>query len=87
MSRRNVKITEASMLAAERRFPQLAAKSGHAAYKAALAETGAVVVKTSKGTLVERKADGTSIVIKTLRPGKRVKAGVVLKRAKQDIAD
>ncbi|HEY4082557.1 MAG TPA: hypothetical protein VGM81_17845 [Burkholderiaceae bacterium] len=74
------------MLAAERRIPELAAKAGHAAYKAALAETGAVMVKTSKGLLVERRADGTSRVIKTLSPGKRVKVGLVLKRAKQDIA-
>lgn len=71
---------------AEQRIPELAAKSGHAAYKQALAQTGAVVVKTSKGTLVERKADGTSTVIKALPPGKRVKVGLVLRRAKQDVA-
>lgn len=70
------------MQAAERRIPELASKSGHAAYKLALIETGAVVVKTSKGDLVERKADGSSKVIKTLPPGKRVKVGRVLKRAK-----
>lgn len=74
------------MRAAEDRFPQLAAKSGQAAYRSALAMTGAVVVKTSKGTLVERKADGTTRVIKTLRPAKRVKVGLVLKRAKQEVA-
>lgn len=74
------------MRVAERRIPELAAKSGHAAYKQALASTGAVVVKTSKGTLVERKADGTSTVIKALPPGKRVKVGLVLRRAKQDVA-
>jgi protein PhnA len=86
MPRRSPEITEAAMRAAERRIPELAAKSGHAAYKLALARTGAVLVKTSKGTLVERKADGTSTVIKTLPPGKRVKVGLVLKRAKQDAA-
>jgi hypothetical protein len=59
-------ITAAAMLAAERRIPELAAKAGHAAYKLALKNTGAVVVKTNKGTLVERKADGTSKVIKPL---------------------
>ena len=74
------------MLAAERRIPELAAKSGQAAYKRALAQTGEVVVKTSKGTLVERKADGTSTVIKALPPGRRVKVGLVLKRAKPDVA-
>ena len=73
------------MRAAERRIPKLAAKSGHAAYRQALAKTGAVVVKTSKGILVERKADGTSTVIKALPPGKRVKVGLVLKRAKQEV--
>jgi protein PhnA len=86
MPRRSPQMTEAAMLAAERRIPELAAKSGHAAYKLALATTGAVVVKTSKGTLVERKADGTSTLIKALRPGKRVKVGLVLKRAKQEAA-
>jgi hypothetical protein len=86
MPRRSPKISEAAMLAAERRIPELAAKSGHAAYKLALAKTGAVVVKTSKGILVERKADGTSTVIKALPPGKRVKVGLVLKRAKQEVA-
>lgn len=80
------KISETAMRAAERRIPDLAAKSGHAAYKLALAQTGAVVVKTSKGMLVERKADGTTTVIKALPPGKRVKVGLVLKRAKQKTA-
>jgi hypothetical protein len=74
------------MRAAERRIPELAAKAGHAAYKQALAKTGAVVVKTSEGVLVKRKADGTSTVIKALRPGKRVKVGLVLRRAKQEVA-
>lgn len=85
MSRRSPTLTEAAMLAAERRFPELAAKSGRAAYKQALAKTGAVLVKTSKGMLVERKVDGTSTVIKALRPAKRVKVGLVLKRAKQEV--
>jgi hypothetical protein len=84
MPPRKPAITEAAMLAAERRIPELAAKAGHAAYKLALANTGAVVVKTSKGTLVKRKADGTSTVIKTLPTGKRVKVGLVLRRAKPE---
>lgn len=82
----NVKISEAAMLEAESQFPRLAAKAGFAAYKQALRTTGAVVVKTSKGTLVERRADGTSKVIKTLRPGKRVKVGLVLRRAEEKAA-
>lgn len=71
------------MQAAERRIPELAAKSGHQAYKASLSTTGGVVVKTSRGQVVERRADGTSTVIKELPVGKRVKAGMVLKRVKQ----
>jgi len=85
MSRRSPPLTEAAMQAAERRIPELAAKSGYAAYKQALAQTGAVMVKTSKGVLVERKADGSFTVIKSLPPGKRVKVGLVLERAKQDV--
>lgn len=74
------------MRAAEKRIPELAAKSGRAAYKMALVKTGAVVVKTSKGTLVKRMADGSSTTIKPLPPGKRVKVGLVLKRAKPEVA-
>lgn len=68
---------------AEKRFPALAAKSGYEAYKATLSRTGAVVVKTSEGQVVERRSDGTFIVIKRLSVGKRVKAGAVLKRVKK----
>ena len=70
------------MQIAERRFPKLAAKSGHEAYKTTLNQTGAVVVKTSSGQMVERRADGTSTVIKHLPLGKRVKPGAILKRVK-----
>jgi hypothetical protein len=86
MTARRSTITEAEMVAAEQRFPELAAKSGQAAYKRALAATGGVMVKTSKGKLVERRADGTLLEIKSLPPGKRVKVGQVLKRAKPVIA-
>lgn len=85
MPKSSPQITEAAMRAAERRIPELAAKSGHAAYKLALATTGAVVVKTSKDILVKRKVDGTSTTIKTLPSGKRVKVGSVLKRAKPEV--
>ncbi len=71
------------MTIAEMSFPDLAAKSGHEAYKATLSRTGAVVVKTSQGQMVERRADGTVTVIKHLPLRKRVKPGAVLKRAKQ----
>ena len=81
-SRNSLPLSEHAMQIAERRFPELAAKSGHVAYKTTLQRTGAVVVKTSLGQIVERRADGTSIVIKNLPVGKRVKPGAVLKRVK-----
>jgi hypothetical protein len=81
-SRTGLLLSEHAMQVAERRFPELAAKSGHVAYKTTLQRTGAVVVKTSLGQMVERRADGTSTVIKSLPVGKRVKSGVVLKRVK-----
>ncbi|WP_343637125.1 hypothetical protein [Roseateles sp.] len=86
MSRRPEDLTESAMRAAERRFPELAAKAGREAYRQALAETGAVMVATSKGQLVQRKADGTTTVLKTLPPDKRVKVGVVLQRVKRKAA-
>lgn len=81
-SRANQSISERAMTTAEKRFPQLAAKSGREAYKTTLSRTGGVVVKTSQGVLVERRSDGTSTVIKHLPVGKRVKSGAVLKRVK-----
>ena len=70
------------MQIAERSFPKHAAKSGHKAYRATLELTGAAVVKTSQGSIVERRSDGTSIFIKQIPVGKRVKSGVTLKRVK-----
>jgi protein PhnA len=70
------------MKIAEERFPALAEKSGREAYKTTLSQTGAVVVKTSQGQMVERRSDGTSTVIKHLSVGKRVKSGAILKRVK-----
>jgi len=70
------------MQIAEGRFPQLAAKSGHEAYKTTLSRTGGVVVKTSQGKIVQRRSDGTSTVIKQIPMGKRVKSGAVLTRVK-----
>ncbi|WP_377155277.1 hypothetical protein ACFJIX_24660 [Roseateles sp. UC29_93] len=86
MARRPEDLSESAMRAAERRFPELAAKAGRAAYKQSLAETGAVVVANSKNQLVKRRADGTTTVIKNLPPDKRVKVGLVLKRVKQEAA-
>ena len=67
---------------AESRFPELAVKSGREAYKTTLDRTGAVVVKTSQGQIVERRSDGTVTILKSLPIGKRVKPGIVLKRVK-----
>lgn len=58
-------------------FPDLAAKSGHATYKATLSKTEAVVVKTSQRQMVDRRADGTVTVIKHLSLGQRVNPGAV----------
>ncbi|KQR50407.1 hypothetical protein [Acidovorax sp. Leaf160] len=69
------------MQMAEQRIPELAAKAGHQAYRTTLEQTGAVIVKTSNGQVVERKRDGSVILIKTLALGKRVKPGTVLKRS------
>ncbi len=81
-SRTSPPISERAMKIAERRFPQLAAKSGREAYKNTLSQTGGVVVKTSQGEIVERRSDGTFTVIKHIPVGKRVKSGAVLKRVK-----
>lgn len=75
-------LSERAMQIAEMRIPELAAKSGHDAYKATLSRTGAVVVKTSRGQIVERRVDGTVTVLKQTQLDKRVKPGVVLTRAK-----
>jgi len=75
-------LSERAMQTAERSFPKHAAKSGHKAYQATLKLTGAAVVKTSQGSIVERRSDGTSIFIKQMPVGKRVKSGVTLKRVK-----
>jgi hypothetical protein len=75
-------LSERAMRIAEGRIPELAVKSGRDAYKATLKHTGAVVVKTSRGQIVERRSDGTVTVLKETPLGTRVKRGVVLKRAK-----
>ena len=63
-------------------FRASSARSGRKAYLATLKLTGAVVVKTSQGHIVERRSDGSSVLIKEMPLGKRVKPGIVLKRDK-----
>ena len=75
-------LSERAMQIAERSFPAHAATSGRKAYLATLKLTGAVVVKTSRGRIVERRSDGSSVLIKEMPLGKRVKPGLVLKRDK-----
>lgn len=65
-SRTSPPISERAMRIAERRFPQLAAKSGREAYRNTLSQTGGVVVKTSQGEIVERRSDGTFTVSATM---------------------
>ncbi|MBB4844293.1 protein PhnA [Paucibacter oligotrophus] len=84
-SRTSQPLSERAMLIAEQTFPELAARSGREAYKSTLSRTGAVVVKTSEGQMVERRSDGTTVLIKHLPVGKRVKLGAVLKRAKSGV--
>lgn len=76
-------LSEQAMRLAEQNFPLLAAKSGKAAYKTTLSLTGAVVVKTFDGKLVERHLDGSVTFIKSLPPAKRVTSGLVIKRTRQ----
>lgn len=70
------------MLAAEARIPALAAKAGRAAHRRALQETGAVVMKSAEGDLVEMKEDGTVRILKPLPAGTPVRVGQVLRRVK-----
>lgn len=75
-------LTERGMQIAERRIPEIAAKAGHEAYRMTLKSTGAVMVKTASGQVVERQRDGSVKFIKDLPVGKRVKPGTILKRVK-----
>lgn len=86
MALRPKDLSEEEMLAAEALIPELAAKAGRRAYEQTLANTGSVVVVNRKGQMVKRSADGTTTVIKTLPPDKRVKVGLVLKRVNREAA-
>jgi hypothetical protein len=70
------------MRQAERRIPELAAQAGQKAFRASLELTGAAVVKTSRGQIVERRLDGSVVVLQTISRGLRVMPGTVLRRAK-----
>ena len=83
MALRPQDLSEEEMLAAEARFPKLAATAGRKAYEQALAETGSVVV-ASGDWLVRRFSDGRERLITMLPPDLRVKRGAVLKRTERD---
>lgn len=76
-------LSEEEMVAAEERFPELAAKAGQAAYEEALEKTGAVMVADEDDFLVLRFRDGRSRVIRKLAEGMRVEVGVVLRRVER----
>jgi protein PhnA len=73
-------LSEEEMVAAEKLFPELAAKAGQAAYEEALEKAGAVMVADEDDFLVLRFRDGGSRVIRKLPEGKRVEVGMVLRR-------
>lgn len=74
-------LNEASMLSAEARIPELAARAGRAAHARAMATMGRVVMKSADGRLVERQSTGEVVVIKELRKVTHTTVGTVLKRA------
>lgn len=80
--RRPKPLSEASMLSAEARIPELAAQAGRKAR--ALATAGRVLMKAADGKLVERHASGQVVVIKQLPAGMTVRVGSVLKRARNE---
>jgi hypothetical protein len=77
--KRRQPISEAHMLDAEARFPELAAQAGRAAHERTLASTGRVV-KAIKGQVIEAKNDGSIRVLQQLPPATPVKKGLVLVR-------
>lgn len=83
--RRPKPLSEASMLSAEARIPELAAQAGRKAHARALATAGRVLMKAADGKLVERHASGQVVVIKQLPAGMTVRVGSVLKRAHNEL--
>lgn len=84
--RREPPISEASMQAGESRIPQLAAQAGKAAHERALVETGAVVMRSAGGQLIELRSSGAVRVIKSLPASTPVRSGTVLRRTKKPAA-
>lgn len=81
--RRPKPLSEASMLSAEARIPELATQAGREAHARALATAGRVLMRSKDGKLVERQASGQPLVIKQLPAGTIVQVGKVLKRARK----
>lgn len=77
--KRRPQLSEASMLAAEARFPELAARAGRAAHQRALTQTGWVVTAVND-QIIEAKRDGSVRVIGDLPPATPVQKGMVLRR-------
>lgn len=82
--RRAEPLSEASMLSAEARIPELAAQAGRNAHARALATAGRVLMRSADGKLVERHASGKVVVIGQLPAGTAVLVGSVLKRARNE---
>lgn len=80
-------ISEASMQAGEARIPELAAQAGHAAHQRALAQAGAVLMRSASGMLVEQSAGGTQRIIRPLPAGTPVRVGAVLLRRSKKLND
>ena len=74
-------MSEARMLKAEARIPELAARAGKAAHARALKVRGSVVM-AEKGLLVRVHSNGDRQVLGELPPALEVKPGQVLKRKK-----
>ena len=76
-------LSEEEMVAAEERFPELAAKAGQAAYEEAIEKTGAVMVVDEDNFLVMRFRDGRSRVIRRMEDEVQVRPSSTLYRIKR----
>jgi hypothetical protein len=79
--KRNIKMTEKSMLAMEARIPELASSAVRRAYYQALTTSGSVV-EAVNGQLVETSADGAQRVIRDLQKPIAVTPGTKRQRAR-----
>lgn len=75
------------MQAGEARIPELAAQAGHAAHQRALAQAGAVLMRSASGMLVEQSSGGTQRIIRPLPAGTPVRVGAVLLRRSKKLND